>query len=273
VKFFDTFELSRQGWSVDVDPIIVAASVGVGLLVGFTGVGAGALMTPMLVVFFGVPPAVAIATDLVFAALTKIAGGLVHIRHGRVQWKLLKPLWVGGIGGTFLGIGAVFLAVEADRADDLLRIPLATLILVAAASMASRAIRPNPARSVDTDSGKVAVRPLALGGGAAIGLAVSLTSVGAGALGMALLSKLSPPNTPPKALVGTDLFFATPIAVLAGTSYLIGGLVNLSLLVSLLIGSIPGVVVGSLLSVRAPERLLAFLISAALVAAATMVIQ
>ena len=258
---------------MDIDPVIASVSLVVGLLVGLTGVGAGALMTPILIVFFAIPPAIAIATDLVFATVTKIAGGLVHIRHGGVQWKLLKPLWIGGIAGTVFGIAAVFLAIEAGRADHLLRIPLAMLIIVAAVSLASRAIRPNPVGSVHTESGKVPSRALALAGGAGIGLGVSLSSVGAGALGMALLSKLSPRNTPPKALVGTDLLFAVPIALLAGMSYLIGGLVDFSLLGNLLIGSIPGVFLGSLLSAKAPARLLALFISSALVVAAILVIQ
>ena len=258
---------------MDIELVIASVSLIVGLLVGLTGVGAGALMTPILVVFFAIPPAIAIATDLVFATVTKIAGGLVHIRHRGVQWKLLRPLWVGGIGGTALGIAAVFLAVDAGRADDLLRIPLAILIIIAAISLAKRAISPSPNRLAETSVGGRSARPIAFAGGAGIGLAVSLTSVGAGALGMALLSRLSPPNTPPKALVGTDLFFAIPIALLAGISYLIGGLVDFSLLGSLLVGSIPGVLLGSLLSSKAPARLLALLISFALVAAAAMVLQ
>jgi len=257
---------------MDIDPAIASVSLIVGLLVGLTGVGAGALMTPILIVFFAIPPAIAIATDLVFAAVTKTVGGLVHNRHGGVQWKLLRPLWLGGIGGAALGIAAVFVALDAGGADDLLRIPLAVVIFVAAASMARRAMRPSLDTSVSAASAAPFAWPIAFAGGAGIGLAVSLTSVGAGALGMALLSKLSPPNTPPKLLVGTDLFFAIPIALLAGISYLIGGLVDFSLLGSLLIGSIPGVLLGSLLSARAPTRFLALLISVALTVAAISVV-
>jgi hypothetical protein len=257
---------------VELDlPLALVAAL-VGLLVGLTGVGAGALMTPILIVFFSIPPAVAIATDLLYAAITKLVGGVAHLRHGGVDWRLLRRLWLGGIVGVVCGVAIVFLVLETAVANDLLRIPLAVVVLLAALSLLSRGMgkqsKPQAARS-ERFSRKPGV---AVAGGAGIGVAVSMTSVGAGALGMALLAAISPRGTSPRTLVGTDLLFAVPVAFVAGLSYLAGGLVDVSLLVNLLLGSLPGVFVGSALSGRAPARLLSVAIGAALIVAAVLIL-
>ena len=250
---------------------IAVTAAAVGSLVGLTGVGAGALMTPLLIVGFGVSPAVAVATDLLYASVTKVAGGLTHIRHGGVQWLVLRRLWVGGLLGVGVGVLALFLLLEIQVESDVLRILLASAISVAAVSMLVRSLGlRSPRQSKSRDSGSSA-SVLTFSGGAGIGLAVSLTSVGAGALGMALLTRVSPRDTPPRALVGTDLLFAVPIALVAGMSYLFGGLVDLQLLVNLLAGSIPGVVVGGALAGKVPSRLLSLAIACALIAAAFIV--
>ena len=254
----------------DVNVTLVAAVVGV--LVGLTGVGAGALMTPVLITGFGVSPAVAIATDLLYASVTKLVGGLTHLRHGGVQWPVLRRLWAGGLIGVSVGVSALLFLVETTVASDVLRIPLALVILLAAASLLWRAFRrqsqPNPIGR-EGDGPPVV---LTTAGGAGIGLAVSLTSVGAGALGMALLTRVSSRGTSPRALVGTDLLFAVPVALVSGVSYFVGGLVDLELLAHLLIGSLPGVLLGSALAGKAPARLLNLVIGLALIAAAfTMV--
>ncbi len=255
----------------DVNVTLVAAVVGV--LVGLTGVGAGALMTPVLITGFGVSPAVAIATDLLYASVTKLVGGLTHLRHGGVQWPVLRRLWAGGLIGVGVGVSALFFLLETTVANEVLRIPLALVILLAAASLLCRAFRrqsqPNPIRR-EGDGPPVV---LSTAGGAGIGLAVSLTSVGAGALGMALLTRVSPRGTSPRALVGTDLLFAVPIALVSGVSYFVGGLVDLVLLAHLLIGSLPGVLLGSALAGKAPARLLNLVIGLALIAAALMMVS
>ena len=256
---------------LDVSVTLVAAVVGV--LVGLTGVGAGALMTPVLIAGFGVSPGVAIATDLVYASITKLVGGATHLRHGGVQWPVLRRLWAGGLLGVGVGVTAVFFLVETTVANDVLRIPLAVVILLAATSLLFRAFsRQNNIRA----SGRQGAGPpvvLTTAGGAGIGLAVSLTSVGAGALGMALLTRVSPPGTSPRALVGTDLLFAVPIALVSGLSYSVGGLVDVELLTNLLIGSVPGVLVGSALAGKAPARLLNLVIGLALVVAALVMVS
>lgn len=247
--------------------IALAAGV-IGLLVGLTGVGAGALMTPLLIVGFGVSPAVAIATDLLYASLTKVAGGLAHLRHGGVQWAVLRRLWIGGLIGVGLGVVIVFSLLEVTAAQDLLLFPLGAVLLVAAGSLLFRGLRRQEGIFPKYRQNPQLRATATLTGGAGIGMAVSLTSVGAGALGMALLTRVSPPGTPPRALVGTDLLFAVPIALTAGLFYFFGGLVDLSLLVNLLVGSLPGVLIGSTLAGVAPARLLNVVIGLALVAAA-----
>ncbi len=253
---------------VEFNVILALVALLIGCLVGLTGVGAGALMTPALIIFFGVSPAVAIATDLLYASATKVVGGLAHLRNGGVQWKVLRRLWLGGMVGVVVGVFGVLSLVETNLASEILRIPLALVVLVAAVSLLYRGFtRP---RDASTGQGEFVASDAraTLAGSAGIGLAVSLTSVGAGALGMALLAKVSPRGTPPKALVGTDLLFAVPIALVAGLSYFFGGLVDLELLVNLLVGSIPGVLLGSVLASRAPARILSVIIGVALIAAA-----
>jgi hypothetical protein len=244
---------------------VTVAALAVGLLVGLTGVGAGALMTPLLIVVFGVSAPVAIATDLLYATITKLVGGVAHMRSGHIQWKLLRPLWVGGVVGAAVGTVVVITTVQTTDSFDWLKYPLAALIALAAVSLFRRHLLPSS--QVSAGHRGEGSRGLALAGGAGIGVGVAMTSVGAGALGMALLTKLSPRDTPSQRLVGTDLLLAVPIALLAGVSYLVAGLVDFSLLVSLLVGSLPGVLLGSVLSTRFSSRYLGVVVAAALSAA------
>ena len=247
---------------MEFSPLVSAVAVVIGLLVGLTGVGAGALMTPILIVGFGISPPIAIATDVLYAAITKSVGGMAHIRSGHIQWALLRPLWVGGISGALAGSLVVIFLVREGGAIDWLIYPLAALIALAAISLFVRHL--GPEKSLPTTSKALPGPALALGGGAGIGLGVSFTSVGAGALGMALLSRLSPPGTPAHKLVGTDLLLAIPIALVASIGYLLSGIVDFSLLWSLLAGSLPGVLLGSALSTRVPNRVLGLIVATAL---------
>jgi len=244
-------------------PLVSVLAAVVGLLVGLTGVGAGALMTPILIVGFGVSPPVAIATDLLYATITKTVGGAAHMRAGHIQWKLLRPLWWGGIAGALVGAAVVVAFVQSDSVVEWLTYPLAAIVALAAISLFRRHWRVTGPEQRESDAPPPHTAS-AVSGGAGIGLAVSLTSVGAGALGMALLTKLSPRGTPPHKLVGTDLLLAIPIALVASGAYLVAGIVDLSLLGNLLIGSLPGVVIGSLLSSKMPGRPLGLLVAGAL---------
>jgi uncharacterized membrane protein YfcA len=239
---------------VDIDWILVAVAFVVGLLVGLTGVGAGAIMTPVLVGFFGISLPVAIATDLIFATITKLAGVPFHHRKGSINWVLTRRLWLGSLPGTIIGVlVVVFFASRGDT--QWLMWPLVVIVFITAVTLGLRAIRPQ-GETKKSDALRVLHPALAAAGGFGIGSAVALTSVGAGALGMALLVRLAPPGVKPRELVGTDLVHAIPIALIAGATYGAAGLVSFPLLVTLLIGSLPGVVLGSLWSSRAPSRLL-----------------
>lgn len=236
-----------------IDPGIVGVALVVGLLVGLTGVGAGAAMTPALVGLFGVPIPVAIATDLLFATITKAIGVLVHGRAGRVDWQLAKKLWSGSIPAVAIGSIVLVGFVTAGHTAWLLWLLLA-FVLFTSFTLLLRGLKPHRNDSPDMPSSSP--RWLAPLGGAGVGLGVSLTSVGAGVLGMALLVRLSPPDTPPQRLVATDLLHAIPIALIAGTSYALSGLVDFPLLLVLMAGSIPGVILGAIASRWIPARVM-----------------
>lgn len=252
---------------------IMVAAAAVGVLVGLTGVGAGAFMTPLLIVGFGVSPGIAVATDLLYASVTKAVGGMTHLAHGGVQWTLLRRLWLGGVMGVGAGVFLLVLLLESRFESRLLPVLLSCVIAVSAGGMLIRSFRRESPESREVGRALQTHALVPMTGGALVGFAVSLTSVGAGALGMALLTRVSPTGTPSRALVGTDLLFSFPIALLAGMSYLFHGLVDLHLLTNLLIGSLPGVVLGSLLVGKVRARFLDFIIGLALLFASILILD
>lgn len=207
----------------------------VGILVGLTGVGGGAVMTPALILLFGINPVTAVATDLILATVTKVVSGVLHNRAGSVDWSVLRRMWLGSLPGVGLGIVAVIYFLGDNLA--VLSFFLAVLLFVTAISMLR-------AKSGFQSGNMTESKTTA--GGVFIGFSVATTSVGAGALGMALLRALLG-DKDPKRLVGTDVIHAIPVAMLAGLSYGFAGLIDWSLLLLLLTGSIPGVILGSLL--------------------------
>lgn len=213
-------------------PIVLTALL-VGGLVGISGVGGGAVMTPVLIIFFGTPPVVAIATDLVFATITKLVASVIHSRSGSVDWYVAKRIWMGSIPGTALGIG--LLVYLANEFVFVIGILLSLVLVITAFSML-----------VSTGVTKTSSNHLSIIGAGLIGFAVATTSVGAGAMGMALLRSLMG-DRDVKKLIGTDIVHAIPIALIAGVSYFFAGFFDGGLLLNLLIGSLPGVVIGSML--------------------------
>jgi len=248
---------------MDMSIALIATAAVVGLLVGLTGVGAGAAMTPALIGFFGVAVPTAIATDLIFATITKTVGALVHGRAGQVNWRVATKMWAGSLPAVLLG--SVFLVgLVGSGNTEWLTILLVALVGFTSWSLLKRAVLPT--RDIAESSSQKAPNWLAPAGGAGLGLGVSMTSVGAGVLGMTLLVKISPAGTPPRALVATDLVHAIPIALVAGGNYWTAGLVDTSLLVELLIGSIPGVVLGARLSSYIRPRILHMILGLSLAA-------
>ncbi|HEV3188383.1 MAG TPA: sulfite exporter TauE/SafE family protein [Acidimicrobiales bacterium] len=228
-----------------IDLYLVLGSAVVGLLVGLTGVGGGALMTPMLVLVFGITPTAAITSDLVAALFMKPAGVLIHWRKKTVHTGLVKYLCYGSLPGAFLGTYVMHLLGQSAVAEHRLQILLGTALIIGALAMLGRTLLPPTA----SDKG-ITVRPSAtIAIGAVGGFMVGLTSVGAGSLILVLLLFLYP-SLRNSQLVGTDLAQSVPLTLSATVGTLIFSHVNFSLTTSIIIGSVPMVIVGSLLSSR-----------------------
>ena len=239
-----------------INPLYSIAGVLVGLLVGLTGVGGGSLMTPLLVLAFGFHPATAVGTDLLYAAATKTVGTTVHGWRGTVDWRVVGRLAVGSVPATLLTL--LVLAHFGDQSkavSHVIAVVLGvTLVLTAVATLFRRRLVDWLTRHLGAMEG-VRVVALTVVLGAMLGVLVSLTSVGAGALGMTALLVLYP-QQPINRLVGSDIAHAVPLTLVAGIGHWALGSVDGALLVSLLIGSIPGIVVGSLLAARISEGVL-----------------
>ena len=232
------------------------AGAGVGFIVGLTGIGGGALMTPLLVMGFGVAPTFAVGTDLLFASITKLFGAAVHGRHGTIDWLIVRRLAIGSLPAS--GLTTAFLAVYGHQKIGqglIIHAIGAALVLTAVGLLLKNQLHRIGRRlRTDTPAQFKALQPaLTVAAGAVLGVLVSMTSVGAGALGTVMMVYLYPYRMTPAKLVGTDLAHALPLALVAGLGHLIIGNVDFRLLGLLLLGSIPGVLVGSVISSRAPS--------------------
>jgi uncharacterized membrane protein YfcA len=228
----------------------------VGIVVGLTGVGGGALMTPILILMFGVSPTLAVGTDLWFAAITKSVGGFVHNKRGSVDWQVLRRLCLGSLptaGLTLLWLHANGLG-QLDQGP--IQIALGCVLLVTATAIIFRKKTQAWGARLRSEA-PVHFKRLQPGltvlAGSILGLLVTLTSVGGGALGIVMLVFLYPRRLTAARLVGTDIVHAIPLTVIAGTGYLLLGSVDLLLLANLLLGSVPGIIIGSRLSARVSE--------------------
>lgn len=248
-----------------MDPLYTVSGFVVGAIVGLTGVGGGSLMTPLLVLLFGVPPATAVGTDLLYAAFTKAGGTVAHARQGHVEWKITGLLALGSIPAAAVTI--LLLSQLPQRSPAMthtISVALGVaLILTAAALFFGRRLQQYGAAhakdSLHRQSGRSTVIV-----GVILGVLVSISSVGAGALGVAALFFLYP-HLAPKQIVGSDVAHAVPLTLVAGMGYWWMGNVDWSLLGSLLIGSLPGIWIGSQISSKVPEHLLRRLLGSMLV--------
>jgi len=249
-----------------IQPAFALSGLGVGLLVGMTGVGGGSLMTPLLVLLFGVHPVTAVGTDLLFAAATKTVGMGVHGFNKTVDWTVTRLLATGSIPATILTLWALahVQASSGGNAKLVSDVLGAMLIVTAGALIFRRALR----RFADR---RVGAAPLdeRLGGwgtiglGAVLGVVVSISSVGAGAIGMTALLVLHS-HRPIARLIGADIAHAVPLTLIAGAGHWLIGSVDLGLLATLLVGSVPGVIVGSMIGPRLPEPALRLALAAIL---------
>lgn len=231
----------------------------VGLIVGVTGVGGGSLMTPLLVLFFGVSPATAVGTDLLYASLTKTMGGWVHGRNGTVNWKVFGLLAMGSLPAAVITIMLLkYLALDEKILRSLVTGVLSVALLLTATALLLKNWIKRFARRKDGTVYELHHRYLpaaTIGTGAVVGALVTISSIGAGVLGTVVLLFLYP-RMPSVKVVGTDIVHAVPLTALAGMGHMALGTVDLVLLGSLLLGSLPGIYIGSHLSAKVPEKVL-----------------
>ena len=236
----------------------------VGLLVGLTGVGGGSLMTPILVLFFHIKPALAVGTDLLYASVTKSVGIFAHGKLGNIDWKIVKRLMVGSIPASIL---TTFYLRQIDIAStgavDIIKFYLGIALLLTSIAVIFRPflIERSKVTLLKSDN-TIAIATILLG--LVLGGLVTLTSVGAGALGVTALLLIYPRIGITK-IVGTDIAHAVPLTLVAGLGHVSLGTVDYSLLGVLLIGSIPGIYIGSHLSSKVSEQSVRYVLALILI--------
>ena len=254
-----------------IDGLTALAGVLVGAIVGITGVGGGSLMTPILVLLFGIAPQTAVGTDLLYASITKVFGTAVHHNHGTVDWQIVRRLACGSLPAAALTLTWMSIQ-EANRVKSGFIIDaVGVALIITSLGMLFKDWLHGLGRKLrvgDSERFKHVQPVLTVMAGVVLGVLVTLTSVGAGALGTVMLVYLYPFRMRPARLVGTDIVHAIPLTIVAGTGHLLMGNVDLKLLGQLLIGSVPGIILGSTLAGKMPEAGLRWAISVVLSIAA-----
>lgn len=229
-----------------------------GLIVGMTGVGGGAIMTPILILLLGIAPSTAVGTDLLFATITKLVAVKVHGSRGTIDWQVVRRMAVGSIPAACLTLLLMHQLSVSREAGKVIMPALGTALVVTAVAMMFRTTLHGVGKRwrVGTPAAFKRVQPgLTVAAGVVLGVMVTMTSIGAGALGTVMLVYLYPLRLTPSRLVGTDLAHAIPVALIAGLGHLALGNVDFGLLGWLLLGSLPGVWVGTHLSTKAPDTI------------------
>ena len=248
----------NQGASIfsAYNPLYSVAGFLVGALVGMTGVGGGALMTPLLVLMFNFHPATAVGTDLLYASVTKSVGTAVHHKGKTVDWGIVRNLAMGSVPAAVLTLGLMaYFDVRSAQSSIVLNLLLGAVLLLTSLSVF---FRPWILRWSGGHLKSMEERPLARATvllGAVLGILVSITSVGAGALGTTALLMLYP-KLPIARIAGSDIAHAVPLTLIAGIGHWMIGSVDFALMAALLAGSIPGIIVGSLLAGKTSDAVL-----------------
>ena len=257
-----------------MDPLIVLFGLGVGIMVGTTGVGGGSLMTPALILVFNTKPTVAIGTDLAYAAVTKTVGGWRHLRNGTVDLATSAWLACGSVPGA---LGGVYVLHVLERSfgkhafDDLVLTLVAAALLVTGVAVLARTLFLSKHADVESVEFHRREKIAAVLLGLSVGFVLGLTSAGSGSLiavGLILIFRLAP-----RRIVGTDVFHAAILLWAASIAHVVSGNVDFGLAGNILVGSIPGVWVGSALSLRMPEAALRPTLGVVLVAAGLALLQ
>jgi uncharacterized protein len=238
-----------------IDPLYVLSGFFVGVLVGMTGIGGGSLMTPILILLFGVHPATAVGTDLLFASLTKTVGVVVHGAARNIDWRLVLFLAIGSVPATIASVFVLStLDIHASRGSHALTVALAAvLVLTSVFLFLAENIRERYSIWVSKLDARISLL-LTVVLGAVMGVLVSFTSVGAGAIGVTMLVLLYP-KMPFARIVGSDIAHAVPLTLVAGMGHWLLGSTNWPLLFTLLLGSMPGIIAGSYLARHAPDAI------------------
>jgi uncharacterized protein len=240
----------------DFNPMLTTAGALTGVLVGLTGVGGGSVMTPILLLIFGTHPMAAVGTDLWFACVTKTAATKVHHGAGLIDWQVVRRLWLGSLPASALTTWWLSMAHMGPHAASWLKVAIGIAILVTASAMVFQSQLHELGRKFrigDAPHFKAMQPAATVLAGALLGLLVTLTSIGAGAIGVVLLAYLYPLRLTSSRLIATDIVHAIPLTAFAGMGHLLAGNVDFNLLGNLLIGSLPGVLIGATLSAKLPQ--------------------
>ena len=248
-----------------IDPLYVVSGFGVGLLVGMTGVGGGSLMTPLLILLFGIHPATAVGTDLLYAAATKTGGSVAHGLAKSIHWPAVIRLASGSIPASIVTLFVLWqLDLNGESSRSLVNLVLCFALLLTAASLVFRkAIMERYRARMEQFSPATTARATVLVG-AALGVLVTISSVGAGAVGVTALLLLYP-QLPMTRIVGSDIAHAVPLTLVAGIGHWATGAIDWHLMGVLLLGSLPGILIGSYCAHRVPEAALRLVLAATLV--------
>jgi hypothetical protein len=250
---------------LSIASLYIASGFGVGLLVGMTGVGGGSLMTPLLILLFGIHPATAVGTDLLYAAATKTGGSVVHGLARSIHWPAVLRLASGSIPASILTLVVLWqLDLNSGAARSLINIVLSFALILTATSLIFRKaiLELFRERLERLDDGTIARATVVVG--AALGILVSISSVGAGAVGVTALLLLYP-RLPMARIVGSDIAHAVPLTLVAGVGHWAMGAIDWQLMGILLAGSLPGIFLGSYFATRVPETALRLILAATLI--------
>jgi uncharacterized membrane protein YfcA len=261
--------VSLLGSGEPMNFVNLVAGFTVGAAVGMTGVGGGALMTPILVLLFGFAPSTAVGTDLWFAAITKVFGGALHNHNGSVDWQVIRRLSLGSVPAAVATLVWMDWTNHGQTHNSTIIHALGGVLLLTAVGMLARKKIQALAVGLRTKRAAMFIRAqpiLTVMAGVVLGIIVPLTSVGAGALGTVMLLYLYPLRMNPRRLAGTDIVHAIPLAIISGIGHLLMGNVDGRLLLNLLAGSIPGILLATLLARKSPDIVLRSIIAVLLVA-------
>jgi uncharacterized protein len=248
-----------------IAPLYIGSGFAVGFLVGMTGVGGGSLMSPLLILLFGIHPATAVGTDLLYAASTKTVGTIVHAAARTVDWALVGLLAIGSVPVTIATLAVLSqFDLQGATAQHIITNTLGAVLTVTAAFLIlGRKVRERYVHRLHALERRKA-RLLTVFLGVVMGVLVTTTSLGAGAIGVTVLLLLHP-KMPVGRVVGSDIAHAVPLTLLAGAGHWYLGSINWGLLWTLLIGSVPGIIIGSYLATRARDAVVRVVLASVLV--------